>query len=211
MTLKLQNYIEQRPTWPQAGKHVLAQYDETSVVVYQAYRPAIADHAVAHQAFGGPFSFERMTWIKPNFLWMMYRSGWALKEHQTRVLALHVRRPVFDHWLETAVASSAKASHLQADDWKRAVKSSSARFQWDPDHAPSGQGVTRRAIQVGLRGREIDGFRGDAFVRIEDVTPLVHEQREHRVTLDELRTPAERVYPLSAAARANLRADVLTE
>jgi len=25
---------------------------------------------------------NRMTWIKPNFLWMMYRSGWASKKNQ---------------------------------------------------------------------------------------------------------------------------------
>ncbi|MFM7854759.1 MAG: DUF4291 family protein [Flammeovirgaceae bacterium] len=27
-------------------------------------------------------SLNRMTWMKPNFLWMMYRSGWATKHNQ---------------------------------------------------------------------------------------------------------------------------------
>ncbi|WP_141653813.1 DUF4291 family protein, partial [Erwinia billingiae] len=27
-----------------------------------------------------PFSMTRMTWIKPSFLWMMYRSGWGMKD-----------------------------------------------------------------------------------------------------------------------------------
>ncbi len=35
--------------WPQEGMHILAQYDEDSVVVYQAYQPQIADYAVEHQ------------------------------------------------------------------------------------------------------------------------------------------------------------------
>jgi hypothetical protein len=40
----------------------------------------IGDFAVKNQYFGGDFSLERMTWIKPNFLWMMYRNGWGTKE-----------------------------------------------------------------------------------------------------------------------------------
>ncbi|WP_422570328.1 DUF4291 family protein, partial [Erwinia billingiae] len=29
-----------------------------------------------------------MTWIKPSFLWMMYRSGWGMKDPgQKRILA----------------------------------------------------------------------------------------------------------------------------
>lgn len=47
---KVQSYVEQRDSvWPREGKHVLAQYDDDSVVVYQAYCPEIADYAVKHQ------------------------------------------------------------------------------------------------------------------------------------------------------------------
>ena len=73
-------YQRQDSLWPQEGQHILAHYDDASVVVYQAYRPSIAEYAVTHQRFGGDFSFNRMSWIKPNFLWMMFRSGWAGKE-----------------------------------------------------------------------------------------------------------------------------------
>jgi hypothetical protein len=75
-------YREQAGRWPRAGRHILAQYDDERVVVYQAYRPAIGRFAVAHGFFGGEFSSSRMSWIKPNFLWMMYRSGWGAKEGQ---------------------------------------------------------------------------------------------------------------------------------
>lgn len=78
-------YLEQLPHWPQTGQHILAQFDEDSIVVYQAYRSSIALYAVANQRFGGDFSYNRMSWIKPNFLWMMYRSGWATKEGQERM------------------------------------------------------------------------------------------------------------------------------
>ena len=47
---EVQSYVEQREReWPAEGRHILAQFDEESVVVYQAYCPAIADYAVKHQ------------------------------------------------------------------------------------------------------------------------------------------------------------------
>jgi hypothetical protein len=84
--MKSCRYLEQTDHWPPSGRHVLAQYDAESIFVYQAYRPSIALYAVEHQSFGGPdFSYTRMSWIKPNFLWMMYRCGWAAKAGQERV------------------------------------------------------------------------------------------------------------------------------
>ena len=35
--------------WPKTGKHILAQYDDETVVVYQAYKPSIAEYAVKNQ------------------------------------------------------------------------------------------------------------------------------------------------------------------
>jgi hypothetical protein len=37
-----------------------------------------------------------MTWIKPSFLWMMYRCGWATKPGQERVLAIQITREGFE-------------------------------------------------------------------------------------------------------------------
>lgn len=49
---KVQSYVEQRDKeWPKRGRHILAQYDDDSVVVYQAFRPEIADYAVEHQRY----------------------------------------------------------------------------------------------------------------------------------------------------------------
>ena len=146
-------YPHQARQWPQSGRHILAQYDAESVIVYQAYRPAIGRYAAAHGYFGGEFSFTRMTWIKPNFLWMMYRSGWGVKEGQEVTLAIRLRRDAFDSILSRAVPSSFDpASHPDATTWKDAVGQSTVRLQWDPDHDPSGGRVERRAIQLGMRG-----------------------------------------------------------
>ena len=49
-SLQTQSYLEQqRKFWPREGKHILAQYDDESIVVYQAFKPEIAEYAVKHQ------------------------------------------------------------------------------------------------------------------------------------------------------------------
>lgn len=99
-------YTEQKKIWPVSGRHILAQYDEFSIVVYQAYRLTIGEYAIEHQRFGGDFSYNRMSWIKPNFLWMMYRSGWGTKPGQEVILAIRIKREFFEKILAEAVPST---------------------------------------------------------------------------------------------------------
>ena len=101
MNLKKTLYTKQLQTWPKQGRHILAQYDQESIVVYQAYRPSIGNFASVHQYFGGDFRLSRMSWIKPNFLWMMHRSGWGTKAGQEVILAVRMLRSGFDTILET--------------------------------------------------------------------------------------------------------------
>src|SRR5689334_15253432 len=101
--LRLESFQAQSARWPAAGRHVLAQFDDETVVVYQAYRPSIGQFAAEHGHFrGGGFSLDRMSWIKPNFLWMMYRCGWAQKDGQAVVLAVWLARSAFDEILAQA-------------------------------------------------------------------------------------------------------------
>ncbi len=195
-TLKITPYAEQALTWPQSGRHILAQFDDDSIVVYQAYRPAIACFAVEHQHFGGEFSFSRMSWIKPNFLWMMFRSGWACKEGQEHVLAVRLKRSFFDEVLEASVASSFAGSRYDSHGkWQGAVAQSDVRLQWDPDHDPNGHCLERRAVQLGLRGETLRRFGQTELVGIEDVTPFVIEQREFlKEGFKGLHTPDEQIY-----------------
>ncbi len=46
-----------------------------------------------------------MTWIKPSFLWMMYRCGWGTKADQETVLAVEIDRAGFDWALRHACLS----------------------------------------------------------------------------------------------------------
>ena len=47
-----------------------------------------------------------MTWIKPSFLWMMYRSGWGTKTDQERILAIDITREGFNTILSGVVLSA---------------------------------------------------------------------------------------------------------
>ena len=202
MNLETERYSQQLQQWPAAGQHILANYDEHSIVVYQAYRASTGRYALEHGRLGGPdFSFSRMSWIKPNFLWMMYRSGWGSQPGQEYVLGLRVRRRFFDALLRDAVPSSFSASQFGAmEDWQAAVQSSDVRLQWDPDHAPSGARCERRAVQLGLRGQALHAFATEELLEVIDMRSFVAEQRF--LAQDDslaLRTPRERVYePLEA-------------
>lgn len=61
-------------------KEVFAQYDSQYIRIYQAYNPTIAKEAISLQTFGENFNTNRMTWIKPSFLWLMHRSHWGTKK-----------------------------------------------------------------------------------------------------------------------------------
>lgn len=203
-SLRIESFQAQSARWPASGRHVLAQYDDDSVVVYQAYRPSIGRFAAEHGSFGGDFSLDRMSWIKPNFLWMMYRCGWASKEGQEVVLAVWLARAAFDEILSLAVPSSYRdGEYADRAAWQRDVARSDVRLQWDPDHDPHGRPTTRRAVQLGLRGAVLARYAKEWIRRIEDISGFVREQRARLTTggLAALETPAERVYPCLASSR----------
>ena len=205
MNLRTERYLDQLQRWPTAGQHILAQFDPESVVVYQAYRPAIGRHAVEHQRFGGEFSLNRMTWIKPNFLWMMYRSGWGTKEGQEVTLAIRLRRDGFEEILRRAVHSSyLPETYPSPEDWKARLSASPVRLQWDPDHDPLGGKQERRAIQLGLSGEIARHYAHDWIISIEDLSPFVAEQRANAMvnSFADLITPREEVYPVDDAKAA---------
>jgi len=209
MALVMEPYEAQVPVWPKDGRHILAQFDDDTVVVYQAYRPAIGRFAAETGAFGGDFSFARMSWVKPNFLWMMSRSGWGTKENQEVTLALRLRRAFFDGLLAQAVPSSWDGEPFATEaEWSRAVGRSSVRLQWDPDHHPSGAKLGRRAIQLGLRGELLEAFGRRELVEVLDLSEFVAGQRAALSSggVSALVTPRERVYlPADPAIATRLR------
>jgi uncharacterized protein DUF4291 len=212
MPIATELYMHQAAAWPPQGRHILAHYDAETVVVYQAYRPLIAHYALAHGAFGGEdFSYARMSWIKPNFLWMMYRSGWGTKAGQETILGLRIARRFFERILAEAVASSlGQSGYATEGEWKAALTGSEVRLQWDPDHGPKGEPLQRRAIQLGLRGSVLEAFGRRELLEVIDLTAFVAEQRAVLVAGDtnRLRSPTERVYrPADPAIAQRLQLD----
>jgi hypothetical protein len=211
MNLPTVPFLEQSRLWPAEGRHILAHYDAKTIVVYQAYNPAIGRYAVQHGKFGGDFSYARMSWIKPNFLWMMYRSGCGTKPGQEMTLGLRLRRGFFDGLLAQAVVSSFEQSdYPSVEAWRAAVQASNVRLQWDPDHAPDGRPLERRAIQLGLRGAVLEAFGQRELLEVIDMTDFVAEQRPYQSgpDLPKLHTPAEQVYsPGGAGIAGRLKLD----
>ncbi|MBB6129538.1 DUF4291 domain-containing protein [Mucilaginibacter lappiensis] len=198
MKIVTELYQDSLKRLPDAGQRILAHQVDDLVVVYQAYKHSIADFAVKNQFLGGPdFSYNRMSWIKPGFLWMMYRCGWAEKENQERVLALWIQKSDFENILEQAVLSSfTPLYHESHEQWKSDLATKDVRLQWDPDHDPYGNKLQRRAIQIGLKGDTLADFGKKQIKLIEDVTEFLKEQK---LLLDNghisrLATPVETVF-----------------
>jgi hypothetical protein len=157
---------------------VRAAFSDTTVRVYQAYSPAIADKAVTAQRFVPPFSRERMTWIKPSFTWMMYRSGWAEKDGQERILAIDILRSGFEWALARSCLSHFdRSANATTDEWKAALKRSPVRVQWDPERSLRLEPLDFRAIQIGLEREAVNAYVDQWIQRIEDITEIAKTVR----------------------------------
>lgn len=179
------------------NKEIRAVYNDDTIRVYQAYNKIIADEAVRLGTFGSHFGMNRMTWIKPSFLWMMYRCGWAEKENQERVLAIDIKRAGFDSAVRNAVISTyTEDSGITKEEWQGLVKSSDIRIQWDPEKDVNGNNLPYRSIQLGLRGKAVHDYVNDWIVKITDITDYVKELntlRQNGIDISE-RLPDEELY-----------------
>ena len=173
-------YLEYIQSVPQAGRHILGQQTDEHILVYQAFNHNIANFALEHQHFGGPhYSYSRMTWIKPNFLWMMYRCGWAEKENQERILGIWIRKNDFDLILANCAFSSYQENiYPTREAWDFALSQKPARLQWDPDHDIYGNKLIRKAIQLGIKDDLLLQFGQEMIVEIIDMTAFVKAQKQ---------------------------------
>lgn len=183
-------------------RQIRAVYDESSITVYQAYRPEIAKPALANGRFGASFSRDRMTWIKPSFLWMAYRCGWASKPGQEKVLSIRISRTGFDWALRHAALSHFdKRVHADQAAWKASLLEP-VRIQWDPERDLHHNALEHRAIQIGLSGEASHRYCDEWILGIEDATPLMREisalvrSAKPGLVMDGL-LPLERPYPVA--------------
>jgi len=157
-------------------QQIRARYNDKTIRVYQAYSSEIALPALEKGRFVPPFKLERMTWIKPSFNWMMYRSGYGSKPGQEMILGIDLAREGFDWALEHAVLSHYLPElHGSSENWKKQVSESPIRVQWDPERdCRIGQIPGVRSLQMGLSGEAVRLFVNEWTVALEDVTPVAH-------------------------------------
>ncbi|KAB0878129.1 DUF4291 domain-containing protein [Cronobacter muytjensii] len=166
---------------------IRAYYTDDFIRVYQAFSDEIAESALENKTFvSPPFSMSRMTWIKPSFLWMMYRSGWAKKDsRQKRILAIDISHAGFREIINSGVLSShGESLHNSLDSWRTDIKKSDIIIQWDPERDIYLNKLNYRTIQIGLRNQAVENYCKKWIVDIQDVTPLAHTIHELVLTND---------------------------
>jgi Domain of unknown function (DUF4291) len=181
-------------------QQIRAFFDERTITIYQAYCQEIACNAVKSQKFVAPFNTKRMTWIKPSFLWMMYRCGWAEKPDQEHVLAIKIKQEGFDWALEHSCLSHFDSSvHSSTESWQTLLEQSPVRVQWDPERDIVMNKLNYRSIQIGLSGEAVLRYVNDWIVEIQDITDeckVIHTLiREGKLEEAQQRIPEEKVYP----------------
>ncbi|MGW7273396.1 DUF4291 domain-containing protein [Streptomyces sp. NPDC054864] len=188
---------------------IRALHTESTVTVYQAYASEIGEPAARTGRFPAAWQRDRMTWIKPSFLWMMYRCGWGTKEGQGTVLAVEITREGFEWALRHACLSHyARDVHPDQAAWKRELRRSPTRVQWDPERDLQLNPLPHRSLQLGLAGDAARRYADEWTVSITDVTERARAIHE-RVRAQDLESaaallPAERPYPTPDALLAHL-------
>ena len=188
---------------------IRAVFDASTILVWQAYDDRIADPALAHQRFVAPFSFHRMTWIKPSFAWMMHRSRWAGKSGQTRILGLRISRTAWEDVLSQAVLTHPDPKVFpDRAAWEKSFKTAKVHVQWDTERSLRGAALDHYSIQVGISRHLIEDFAAAWIESIEDFTPKVQKMRElsRRGKHAEAKrlAPVERPYPTPPEIEARL-------
>ena len=194
-----------------------------TLVVYQAYAAAIAGPAARTQRLDASPAFRvgRMTWVKPSFLWCMYRAGWSHKDaNQARVLAIEMRVEGLRALVAGAVGAMARDRPAGAgagavdDDGDENENGDGAapeaeaeaetgtgtgrdkgkvqvRFQWDPERDVRLQRLPYRSLQLGIAGGMVRRWIDEWIVRIEDITDDV--RRFHALMENEGRQGVDKV------------------
>lgn len=181
------------------------------MTVYQAYAPEIGVPAARDGRFPAAWKRDRMTWVKPSFLWMMYRSGWGTKDGQRTVLAVEITREGFEWALKHACLSHyERGLHPDPAAWRRRLKRAPARVQWDPERDLHLRPLPHRSLQLGLTGEAARRYADEWTVSITDVTALAHTVHAHvrDGALEAARRllPVERPCPVDGGLPAHLRA-----
>ena len=186
---------------------IFAAFDTTGIFVYQAFKPSIADEALRCGTFGKGFNLERMTWIKPSFGWMLYRSNYATKHRQERILKIKISHEGFQTILAQAIPTFFDPLIFTDErKWRRLLDLSEVRYQWDPDRDLCLRPLARRALQLGIRGSVVREYVNTWILGIEDVTKLAFDIRSavEKKPKKMPQVPEEKMYEVSPEIQKTL-------
>ena len=159
------------------------EYDQDGVFFYQAFCDDIAEWSIKNQCLGGErFNPKRMTWIKPSFGWMLYRSGYGSKHNQTRVLKLKISHESLAYILQRCQCSHGRGGSLGRVQWDP------ARDLWSPDGREPRKMLRKRAIQIGIKG-PLSEYYLRSILSIEDVTELAQDVGRAHLLLGSKKDP----------------------
>ncbi|WP_130734953.1 DUF4291 domain-containing protein [Flavobacterium sp. J27] len=180
---------------------IRATYNKDTITIYQAYGKDIALTAIRNKKFQKPFSFNRMTWIKPSFLWLMERSNWGNKSNQEYILAIKIKRNKWEEALSLGVLTYPDSKvYTTGYEWEEKFANAKTHIQWDPERNFKGVKLNYQSIQVGISRFLIQEYNEDWIVDIEDYTPLVKKMREliknGKYIEAQRLLPVEKVYPI---------------
>ena len=184
------------------NQEIKAFFTDKYIRVYQAFNDAIANSALHNKKFvTPPFKTTRTTWIKPSFLWMMYRSGWATKENQTRILAIDITHQGFSWALQHACLSHFDSTvYSDYENWSEIKRNSPVIVQWDPARDLLLNKLTSRSIQIGLTPQVVNKYVEQWILDISDATETAKKIKSliDMNKLDEAHSllPTERAYSI---------------
>lgn len=183
-------------------REIRAYYTNDFIRVYQAFNSSIAESAVYSQRFIPPyFKIQRATWLKPSFMWMMYRCGWATKENQERVLAVDITHEGFQWALSNSCLSHFdKEVYSTQSEWEKNKAGAPVVIQWDPERDIFLNKLAFKTIQIGLLPDASLLYITKWIVKISDITESV-KQIKHLIDVGKLseifsHLPVEQPYPV---------------
>lgn len=193
-------------------REIRATFDRETITIYQAYNKAVALVAIKEQKFVPPFSFNRMTWIKPSFLWMMERSSWGRKSNQEHILAIKIKRSFWEEALSNAVLTHPEDTlYKEIGLWEKLFSEAKIYVQWDPERNLQGTKLPHRSIQVGISRFWAEKYN-EAIVSIEDITPLVKKiydfRKKGKTDNAQKLLPTEKKYPIPAEIAQKIGIDL---
>jgi len=188
---------------------IRAEYDADTISIYQAFSKAIALPAIKHQRLVEPFLVDRMTWIKPSFLWMMYRSDWATRANQECILKIKIHRRKWEYALSEAILTTPERHvYPNAAQWRILSDRAKIKVQWDPERDLRSQRLNYRSIQVGITPVLAKEYASKWIHSIYDCTSLVREIQNlvlmNKTEEAQKLLPPEKIYTVSPELQRRL-------